>query len=284
MNNDNLKNNLSDEQNFLSADERKICDLIGKLDRVECPKDFDFRLKARIANANGKDFQPSIWQTARYILPAAACVLIVAFVMVQGGMFSAESPATTTIAATNPNIQPFDSRSENAQKFTVSNPTEPVIAAVPNRSVQSNTFSNMDVSLKNPPESRVMRKVSPDDKSTMSRVLSVGQNRKPLNPNGFNPENIKPRVEENQNNKPADLSGFFDIAGLKTEFVGGKLRVKSVGENTMADKSGIKAGDFIEAVEDVKISQSGTNLQSNSIGKITISRSGQIIEITLRPN
>ena len=57
MKSNKLENNLS-EREILSADEQKICDLIGRLDQVDCPKDFDFRLKARIANADRKDFQP----------------------------------------------------------------------------------------------------------------------------------------------------------------------------------------------------------------------------------
>ena len=51
MNNENLKNKLVEREEILSADEQKISYLIGSLEKVSAPNDFDFRLKARIANA-----------------------------------------------------------------------------------------------------------------------------------------------------------------------------------------------------------------------------------------
>lgn len=284
MNSDNLKNNLN-EREILPADEQKVCDLIGRLDRVECPKNFDFRLKARIASADKNEYQPSVRQTLRYVLPVAASVLIVAFVMVQAGMFSpANQTGNVITSATNPNIQPFDGKSKETQISTVSNSIAPDMAAVSNQNNQMNALQNMDVSLTNSSESRVsLPKLSREDNSTMSKDFGVRPNRKSLYPNGINPEQIKPRMPENQDNKSISIKDAFDFIGMQTEVSGGKLKVKSVRENTMADKSGIKVGDVIEAIDDAKIAPNETMMKSNSVRKITVLRGGKFLEISLQP-
>lgn len=283
MNNESLKNNFS-ERELLSADEQKVCDLIGKLDRIDCPKDFNFHLKARIANANKSEYQPSVWQTIRYIVPVAACVLIVAFVMVQAGMFSPANQTDNTIASTtNPNIQPFDERSNSAQIFKVTNSSEPIIAAVPNRNSQPDTLQNTDVSLNNSAEPKTtFPKLSPEDEPTMSKDFGVGQNRKPLNPRGINPDQILPKNPVNQDDKSIPVKDVLDIFGISTEIVSGKFKVKNVRANTIAENLGIKAGDFIEAIDDTKISQNETILKSNTFRKITVSRDGKTIVFNLQ--
>lgn len=286
MNSENLKNNLNSERESLSADERKVCDLMGKLDRVDCPKNFDFRLKARIASADKKAFQPSVWQTLRYILPVAACGLIVAFVMVQTGMFSTVNQTGNQIAISpNPNIQPFDGQQNSGQIFTVTNSTSPVIASAANRNASPNAPQSIDVALTNSSKNRTaLPKRSRDDEPTMSRDFGVKQNRKTLYPNGINPEKIKPVIIENSNDKPILTNGVLDMLGISTDAVSGKLRVKNVRENSIADKSGIKAGDVIESLDDTKITQGETTLRSRDVKKITVSRDGKIIGIRPKMN
>ena len=91
MKNDNLKNNLRDLE-ILSAAEQKISDLVGSLEKVSAPNDFDFKIKARIANADKTTFQPSLWQTLRYVLPLSVTTMVAAFFIIQAGFFS---PNTT---------------------------------------------------------------------------------------------------------------------------------------------------------------------------------------------
>lgn len=282
MNSDNLKNNLNGEREILPADEQKICDLIGKLDRVDCPKNFDFRLKARLASANKSEYQPSVWQTLRYVVPVAACVLIAAFVMVQAGMFSSVNQTGGTIAkATNPNILPFDEQSNQAKPSVVSNSNAPEIAAVTNKTSSTNSLPNMDIPSNSSENRYSFPKLSPQDNSTMSRDLGVRPNRNPIFPSGINPDQIKPKTNIEQGNRYLPLIDNLDFIGMETEFVGGKLRVKSVRENTVADKAGIKAGDIIESIGGTKITQSEATLKSNDLGKIIILRGGKILEFSL---
>jgi hypothetical protein len=285
MNSENLKNNLNSTREILPDGEQKVCDLIGKLDRVECPKNFDFHLKARIAGSDKKDFQPSVWQTLRYIVPVAACVLIVAFVMVQGGIFSPVTQTGNTIAtATNPNIQAFDERSNRTQIFTVSNSSEPITAAVPDRNAQSNSILSRNVSLNNSSESRSsLPKLLPEDQPTMSKDFGVGQNIKPLYPNGINPDQVKPKYPETQDNRLVSIKQAFDIFGITAEMAAGRMKVITVRENSIADKSGIKAGDFIESIDDMKLTPGETTLRSNNVSKITVLRGGKSLQLSLKP-
>lgn len=267
MNSDNLKNKLNDERENLSADEQKICNLIGKLDKVDCPKDFDFHLKARIANADKQDFQPSVWQTLRYILPATAAVLLAAFVLIQAGMFS--SPVNQTennFAATESQIiQP------SVNQIIPQNDT--TITKLPNSNVVETPAT--EVASRKTPERRnaVFQRNSAQVKSDRSRVLGYGNNRKPIFPVALDPTS-----------RTIPASGVFDTFGIETEFVGGKIKVKNIREKSLAESSGIKTGDFVEKVDDVKTDEKNQMLKSNSVKKITVSRNGKPLEIRLKTN
>lgn len=285
MNSDNLKN-ISGERENLSADEQKICNLIGKLEKVECPKNFDFRLKARIASADKKDFQPSIRQTLRYVLPVAACVLIAAFVLVQAGIFSPSGGQQgSEITAVNPNVQPFDASPPTVPIVSPSNSNTSESSVNRSESSPLNPSSNTETALKNPSEKRSesLPKLSKEDEPTMWRDFGVRPNRKQIYPRGIDPNQIKPQKIENQNAKPVSAKSVFDFIGMETEFNGGKLRVKSVKAKGLADISGIKIGDLVESVDDTKIDKSEMTLKSSGVKKITVSREGKPLEISLQP-
>jgi len=143
----------------------------------------------------------------------------------------------------------------------------------------------MNVSLTNSSENRVgLPKISREDEPTMSRDFGVGENIKPLYPKNYDPTKIGRQTQGNQDNKSASTKGVFATIGVETEFVGGKMRIKNIVESSLFDKSGIKAGDIIEAIDDTKIMDNDTVLKSNKMEKVTVSRNGKIIEIRLKSN
>ncbi len=95
MINKDLQNNAEDE--ILSVGDVKIQQMIKNLHRVDAPKDFDFRLKARIANAKSTDFQPRFLPVLRYVLPLSVVVLIFTFVIINGIYFGGNNQTVAEV-------------------------------------------------------------------------------------------------------------------------------------------------------------------------------------------
>ncbi|MGI9056921.1 MAG: hypothetical protein ACR2F2_14090 [Pyrinomonadaceae bacterium] len=288
MNNETLKNNLG-EREVLSADEQKISHLIGSLEKVSAPNDFDFRLKARIANAVKKDFQPSIWQTLRYILPLTATAIVAGFIMIQAGLFS-PNPAGNDFAAGN-----------NDQPPSVNQQFLPANADIA-RTSNSNVFENINIGKKPEPaiseanpknavavKNQVEKKQNStpknfsEDEPLMSRDSAVRQNKKPIFPVGLNPDNAPPQLFENNNNT-VSAQEIFKIIGLETETKAGKIIVKSVKEKSLAEKSNVKVGDVVEAIDEQRLDQETLSPKFKGGKSITVTRDNKVLEIELKPN
>ncbi len=62
-----------------SREQTLVWQMIEDLPRVDAPKNFDFRVKARIADAKPTNFQPRFFPVLRYVLPLSLAVLILGF-------------------------------------------------------------------------------------------------------------------------------------------------------------------------------------------------------------
>lgn len=291
MKNETLKNN-SVEQEILSADEQQIRNFIGSLDKVSAPDDFDFRLKARIANADKTDFQPSIRQTLRYLFPLTATAVIAAFVLFQAGIFSPRAIQTSSISlaentnvtqTVNPAVLP--TKTEIAE-FTNTNP-----AAKPAEQKQfdlptSPAVSKNEIAASKSPDKKkeISPKTAKQDDPILSRDFSVKQNRKPIFPKGVDPNQIVAPVIENPYNKPIKAVEMLEILGVQTEIIAGKVAVKSVREKSLADFAKVKTGDLIEMIDDVKIDENNINITSNRFKKVTFTNDGKPTTIRLLPD
>ena len=72
--------NKAEEIETLNADDEKLRQMLGGLKKVGAPKNFDFHLKARIANAKPEDFRkPLLLPWLRYVLPLCVIVLLAGF-------------------------------------------------------------------------------------------------------------------------------------------------------------------------------------------------------------
>ncbi|MDQ6787245.1 MAG: hypothetical protein M3033_10595, partial [Acidobacteriota bacterium] len=83
---------------ILSAEDEKIRSLIGSLKRVDAPKDFDFRVKARIASAKPNNYRPQFLPVLRYILPLGLILLISAAVVFNSVYFGNEQNIVPTVS------------------------------------------------------------------------------------------------------------------------------------------------------------------------------------------
>jgi len=100
MSNKNFKN----EEEILSGDDEKVRQMLGDLKRVDAPKDFDFRLKARMAAADPRAFQPRLFPFLRIAAPLGLAVIVLAFFVING-LFSVNNESVEPVALQSaPNV------------------------------------------------------------------------------------------------------------------------------------------------------------------------------------
>lgn len=290
MKNETLKNN-SIEQEILSADQQQIRNLVGSLEKVSAPKDFDFRLKARIANADKTNFQPSVWQTLRYILPLTATAVIAAFVLFQAGIFS---PSSDLAGKQTALISETQNRTELEQNFSSNN----LVADVLNSNLNENKSEIVQtVSTPLPPKpkqnltakisvkktERIITGILKDDDGGGSKDTTLTQSNVNIVPQGI-PKNSFPIKQDNKNDFSISAQKVLEIFGVETENVDGKLKVSSVKEKSVGEKSGIKNEDLIEAIDQQKIDGKNSQLKSNTVKTIMVLREGKTVKIILKSN
>lgn len=276
----------------------RVWQIIEGFEPVVAPKDFDFHVKARIANAKPSDFQSPLFPVLRYVLGLSVVGLVLAFV-VFNGVYSLDDKTVPYVAETNSQIpiqkqNPSTEPSPNEQiARVIESPTSEDKKSVENNSSvkpqqignkkETKTFSNKNqlIAVKSSKMPRV--KSSDDDKNGgSSQVISLRQ-----------ATSILPKGIPNPNQKvqsPTDfpLSNSITAEQILTEFgieisaKNGSRQVKTVKPNSVGERSGVKVGDVIEAIDGKKLSSEPISAQSIEVKKLTVLRGAEKKEITLR--
>jgi hypothetical protein len=284
MNYEHTQNNAS-ETEILSADEQKLSALLGNLKRVEAPKDFDFKLKAKIAAASPADVrQPSFFPALRYVLPLCLVVMLSAFAALR--IFAPGDAADSATLAENfqssnqtesvpANVQETPIVTENrATPNSGANSAAPIMVEAPKA---ANKAKQTFAVVKSPEKSGGKREAKLRNASGGSYDTATRQ-APPINlgPNGI----ISDNANSGQGGKINIREALSEI-GIEVEFVGAGCKVVSVREGTMARIANFQPGDLIQAIDDKKLS-SDTSFSQSFKGKIfKIVRAGDQMVIDL---
>ncbi len=289
MNSKNLQNK-REENEVLTADEKKISEFIGSLEKVSAPNDFDFRLKARISAHGQENYQSGYWQWLRYLLPVGASAFVLAFVLYGTNFFA---PATSFEQA-----KPVESaKSEELAK----QPTETYNAVAadsnsakaedfpPNSSVQNNllptakeqkTVLIADKSGSKKIETRA--KTTPEDNFKGSRDLGREPVSVQILPSGIEPNKSVPQTEDVENFVKTNIVGMLNFIGVEIVSEDGKMKVKSVKQDTLAERLGVKTGDIIESFDEQKTDGGSNSSNLGGARKLVVSRDGKLKSFDLK--
>jgi hypothetical protein len=269
------------EPESLSADEQKLREFCCSLEKVEAPKDFDFKVKARIANAKPRDFQPRFAFALRYAVPALALILVFGLLAYNSGIWSS-------------NDKPFVVENQNAPP----NPILPPNGAAVNFSTpEQTTNSNSTVLPATPnslkvPENELAAGNSKSPKAAKKRELkndnfngsgtSTFRIAEVIQPKGFEQKTLVQNPQNDEKENPMPVKEVFSQMGINADFENGKWRVKSVTANSVGESSGVKENDIIEAIDDQPLTAE-TVFNKTAGGKsITVTRNGEKSQIRLR--
>jgi len=255
--------NFQNEEEILSGDDAQVRQMLGDLKRVDAPKDFDFRLKARIAASSGKDFEPRLFPALRIAAPLALVLAVLAFFVVSG-IYSVDDNSVPQIAGGDipmPNLNKdkprelvavSNSQPENAEQ----NPGET------DKPKDQELAANLDKPKKDVSQTENNGGGSRDSTATEPNVVLPG---------GFESKN------------PLAVKGVLEVMGIEAFFSNKKWKVESVVPNSRAMRAGVKTGDVIEAINDVKLPAETITVNGPLVvNKLNVLRGGQKITINLQ--
>ena len=270
------------ETETLSADERKLREMCLTLNKVDAPKDFDFKLKARIAGAKHSDFEPRFGFAWRYALPVLALIVVlgllaynVAFSTSSNSPLIADNPVAAPpnpALSQNSTISSVAPPEQNPNQNPADSPANQNLPKTPQAVVAVNKPKNLEV---------VKTREIKNDNFRGSAVKSA--KRAPiLLPNGFDQNSVMPKNLDIQPSSPIQVKDVLSINGINADLENGKWKVRSVTANSVGESSGVKENDVIEAIDEQPLSAETVFVRTVKGQTITITRNGEKSQLKLR--
>ncbi|MGD9563459.1 MAG: PDZ domain-containing protein [Pyrinomonadaceae bacterium] len=270
-----------DEENIGTpgSDEHQISRLLGGLKRVEAPKDFDFHLKARIANARPESYRPTgLLSILKYAVPLGLFLAVGAgiflytandprlnddMVQVPAAAASSNSPipiapdepkpevraADESVIVASASPERPDSRKENAEPLVASTSPEAVTER-PNRGGSRDFTSSGD-----------------PDRRGNSADLTVRAAETPRTPRGLSSLN------------PVGVKDALRMMDAEASFEDNAWVVISVRANGIADQLGMKAGDRLKSIDGKPVGERTEFQSSFSATTIQVLRGDATIDL-----
>ena len=260
----------NEEQKNFDLENDPVRSLLSGLIRVEAPGDFDFHVKARIASGRPVDRAAS-WlpATARLVVPLALLLVI-------GGFFGYNALYPTNNVAVAPvvEMQSVIPVPDVKPPAPVSAPPNDVVAKV---NEIKPAVTDRIVTAK-PTEKRIMlgrqSHTEPGGGSKeFSSGISKSLTRKDPDPNGKGSSN---NIEIDTGASAKDILSVMGIVADSSWKIG------LVRPNSRAARSGLKAGDLIEAIDGQNLTEKST-FENKSAGKsVRVRRGGTSVQIDLK--
>lgn len=275
-------------ENLTESDE-KVRQMLASLTQVEAPKDFEFRLKARIASASPKAYKTSYKRRFAYALPAFASIAVSAFVVINGNFFGGASQVSSipeTPAAESSFVQAQNQPSEAVAINTFVN-NEPEEAFIANSNAQNRKDEKPKQSLTafNFPEKtkNEIRKPASKENFGGSKDVSSTSAESKL-PRGLKPNTAIEAPNDFNNEKDFSVRELLSPLGVEVTSENGKWKVKDVTRNSAAERSGIKTDDVIETLDGRKLSDKPLRGKKIEVKKLGVKRGNAQVEINLQSN
>ena len=266
--------------------------MLGELKRVDAPKDFDFRLKARIANARPADFQPRFLPVLRYVLPFSAIVLVLTFVIINGGYFTGNSQSARASqpipAESNPLIPESNSQTKLPETTTVAAASTPNITpanisqpeiqikkreSLPVKDINFFAYKSSKKSQNELPKGKIVDEGGGSRDSTLSIPTLV------KTPIGIPSNDVFETSPNNENKNDIITKQILLPLGIEIVSENGNRRVKTVKKDSIGERSSVKVGDLIQAIDGEKVSGDAVRTKPLAGKQITVLRGTEKIEI-----
>lgn len=286
----------TEETEILTAADEKLCRMLGDLKRCRAPQDFAFHLKARIARTRPEELRSNaLWPALRYALPFSAVLLLTVFVAFNfapttsnlSGQLALENAQSAPVQAnassteTAPSANSFISSaaaSENNEE------AEQQIAAnlsIRRKPQKPNENAQLIVAVNNTKTIPAQRKLN--DGNDFGGVReSTSKDSPVLLPAGIGSPQSNVRPDDFATKSEISVREILSQIGAEADFANAVWKVKSVRENTPAQRAGVLSGDVIEAIDNLKLSSETISAQTFSAKVLHVSRDGKKLALGLK--
>jgi hypothetical protein len=280
---------MKEEVENLSEADKKLCRMLAELGQIEAPKDFEFRVKARIAKAN-----PQAYRTRRawrfgYVLPATGFAAMLAFAGIYGTYSGGDQTAATN-AVTAPSlpqvVSPFSPGDSTLAGGTNENSNTGNLAPsaappnVPRTPIENTRFASTEKKEITPAGKRNLdeSKVKENAEGSITRTARED---KGITAPGLDPNKKITDVPSNLvREEEFAVDGMFKTLGVETVVEKGVLKIKALSD--AAANSGLKYGDEIQTVNGLKVTNGKVKAGRVDLKKIGVKRGAQTVEIDLQ--
>lgn len=274
----------------------RLWQAIERFEPAAAPNDFNFRVKARIAGRKPDDYRAPLFPLLRYVLPLGLVILISAAVVFNSVYFAgsqnvaqiAKTNSQTSIQTENPAIEPA-SFEQSAANVSLPTRVEKSLAEVSNRKTEQvgnktesknfegETQAAAHKSLKNP-QPKTSRNIEKNSGGSQVRASSLPRI---FTPKGINPTEPSETLPNAGNTNSITAEQILSLLGIETTLENGKRQVKAIKQNSVAERSRIKVGDWVEAIDGEKLTNEPIRAKTIEGKKLTIVRGTEKLEIPL---
>ena len=275
-----------------SVEQTRVWQMIDGLNRIDAPNDFDFRVKAKIAGAQPANLQSRFFPILRYVLPLSLIVMVFGLLAFNTTLFFGNNGASQVADAVSqtPTIAELPlSDSSMPNEFVATgnslqfSPGENDIAEDSNIKPATKERETQFVSIKSVKKPLTeSRKESPKDNSDGNSRVKAATSTTILLPENLDANKTVETLPNAGNQNPITDVQILDFIGIEVVSENTRKRVKAVKPDSSAERSGVKVGDVIEAIDGVKLSAEPVNAKKIEVKKLTVARDAEKIEITLK--
>ncbi len=284
MSYENEKNRAS-ETETLSSDEESVSRLLSNLKRVDAPKDFDFHLKARLANASPDDYRPvRLFPILKYAMPLALLLFVGAAFVLTNSYTGPNVPVVVDVpdAPASSYIADSNSRQQAETGVVPTLVPESTTVAENQPPVKREFVAAQTNQLTSPGSNRPASRDLPGSRDLPSRGSYDITGRSGPDPIRLPASgNVNSNLMGNSGTSgPLETRQMLRNIGIDANAGENGWTIRSVGKNTIAERSGLQAGDVMEAIDDKPIS----TLYDGSFSAKTISvrRDDKVVKIEIQ--
>lgn len=256
------------ETEVLGANEQKVSDLLGGLKRVDAPKNFEFRLKSRIANTTPEDMRPRrLIPVLGYAAPLVL-VLLVGTYLVVTGVYTVDTNSVADVEQPQPVANITETVLPNPAPFAEKE------KPVPDNELQAASRDQIMVA---DTERTAEAPKAPKKTSRSSDQPGGSFDTGLASPKVILPKSLNPNASAR-----VSIREILSTIGIQAAFDGDSIKINSVVENNMAGRSGVEAGDVLESINGRPVT--GTTMFDSpfTVTSIGVRREGKSMQISLR--
>jgi hypothetical protein len=271
-----------EKENFQG--EKKIAEMLSSLRRVDAPGNFDARVRARIASERVSEVA-SAWtlHLIRISAPLAAAIVLAVggyfiFTSINTGRNDAPAVVEVQPQTENPIVEQPSSNTETTQSAnrTTLKPSDELVAE------NNNPATTNDNVKPNGPNSTDPDPVK-DRPTGGSTDLAVRESQK-IFPRGVNPNAKAPANAKGFDpNARIHVASILEFIGIKATWTGDGWRVDSVAAGNIAERSGAKTGDVVEAINGQVVDKKTTFPAKFDGRSMRVRRDGASLSIDFKP-